>query len=144
MMYEDAVGESAGLENVLSETIFSPQCPLSCQSGRKVACTVSFMAAQCLFTQAHRLTVSSQCSWNINMTPSGISDLKSELLAGRPRFTDHRHRAITICYIQGHARTYTHTRTPVGGFREVIVAAGWGGGGGSVIPYDLGLLGLML
>lgn len=69
------------------------------------------------------------------MTPSGISDIKSELLAGRPRFTDHRHHTITICYIQGH--THIHTRTPVGGFREVIVAAGWGGGG-SVIPYDLG------
>ena len=62
-MYEDAVGESAGLANVLFETIFSPQCPLSCQSGRKVACTVSFMAAQCLFTQAHRLRVSVQLEY---------------------------------------------------------------------------------
>ena len=71
-----------------------------------------------------------------------ISDLKSELLAGRPRFTD---LAITICYIQGHTHIHTHARATVQWRVQTSYhgRAGWGGGG-SVIPYDLGLCGLML
>ena len=73
MMYKDvAVSENAGLANVLLETdIFSPVS--SCQSGRKVACTVLFMTAQCLFTDASVLAHSGFPVKPEYMTPFGIS-----------------------------------------------------------------------
>ena len=105
-MYEDAVSESAGLANVLFETIFSPSVLSVANLAEK---SLALFHSWLHSVYSLKPTGSGfQCSWNINMMPSGISDIKSELLAGRPRFTDHRHHTITICYIQGHARTYTH------------------------------------
>ena len=75
MMYEDVVGESAGLANVphCSRLIPFPQCPLGYQYGRKVACTVSFESCPHSVCSLRPTGSGFQCRRNINIAPFGIS-----------------------------------------------------------------------